>query len=276
MTPATKVAAIAKLRAITNNVGYPKKWRDYSKVAVTRDDFYGNARRASEAAYERRLARIGKPTDKTEWDMTTPTVNAFYSPRFNSINFPAGILQPPFFDPQRDSAANFGAIGAVIGHEMTHGFDDQGRKFDAAGNLRDWWSPADGQEFEKRAACVADEYSHFTAVEDVHLNGRLTLGENTADNGGVRIALMALMDTLNGKEERVDGLTPEQRFFVAYAQIWCENSTPESARLRAVTDPHSPGRYRVKGVIQNMPEFRKAFACQADQPMVSENACRVW
>jgi putative endopeptidase len=276
MTPATKTAAIAKLHAITNNVGYPKKWRDYSKVTITRDDFYGNTRRAAEAAYERRLARIGKSTDKSEWNMTAPTVNAFYSPVFNSINFPAGILQPPFFDPKGDAAANFGAIGAVIGHEMTHGFDDQGRKFDAAGNLRDWWTPADGREFEKRAACIADEYSNFTAIDDVHLNGRLTLGENTADNGGVRIALMALMDTLNGKEERVDGLTPEQRFFVAYGQIWCENSTPESARLRAVTDPHSPGRYRVTGVIENMPEFQKAFACKADQPKVAENACRVW
>ncbi|HLI83732.1 MAG TPA: M13 family metallopeptidase [Bryobacteraceae bacterium] len=276
MTPATKTAAIAKLHAITNNVGYPKKWRDYGKVAVARDDFYGNARRATEAAYERRLARIGKPTDKSEWNMTAPTVNAFYSPLYNSINFPAGILQPPFFDPKRDVAVNFGAIGAVIGHEMTHGFDDQGRKFDASGNLRDWWSPQDEKEFEKRAACVANEYSGFTAVDDVHLNGRLTLGENTADNGGVRIALMALMDTLNGKQERLDGFTPEQRFFLAYAQIWCENSTPESARLRAFTDPHSPGRYRVTGVIQNMPEFQKAFACQAPQPAASENACRVW
>jgi putative endopeptidase len=276
MTPETKAAAIRKLHAITNNVGYPKKWRDYGKVTIARDDFYGNTRRAAAAAFERRLMRIGKPTDKSEWNMTTPTVNAFYSPDFNSINFPAGILQPPFFDPNRDPAANFGAIGAVIGHEMTHGFDDEGRKFDAAGNLRDWWTPKDAQEFEKRAACIADEYSSFTAVDDVKVNGKLTLGENTADNGGVRIALQALEDTLQGKQDTIDGLTPEQRFFVAYGQIWCENSTPEATRLQAQTNPHSPGHYRVTGVIRNMPEFQKAFSCKATDPMVSENACRVW
>ena len=277
MTPETKQAAIAKLHAITNNVGYPRKWRDYSRVAITRDDFFGNNLRAAEAASERRLARIGKPTDKTEWNMTTPTVNAFYNAEFNSINFPAGILQPPFFDPQRDAAANLGAIGAVIGHEMTHGFDDQGRKFDAVGNLRDWWTPKDAQEFEKRAACFADEYSGFTAVDDVKLNGRLTLGENSADNGGVRIALMAIEEVLNGSQQKVDGFTPEQRFFLAYAQVWCENTSPAQARLLALTNPHSPGKYRVWGVIRNMPEFQKAFACKAGQPMsVSENACRVW
>jgi endothelin-converting enzyme/putative endopeptidase len=276
MTPETKQAAIAKLHAITNNVGYPKKWRDYSRVTISRDDFYGNTRRADEAAFDRRLARIGKPTDKTEWNMTTPTVNAFYSAEFNSINFPAGILQPPFFDPRRDAAINFGAIGAVIGHEMTHGFDDQGRKFDGNGNLRDWWTAADAREFEKRAACVADEYSGFTAVDDVKVNGRLTLGENTADNGGARIALMALEDTLKGNTEKVDGFTPEQRFFLGYAQIWCENSSPEQTRLQALTNPHSPGHYRVQGVIQNMPEFQKAFSCAASKPAVTENVCRVW
>ena len=277
MTPETKQAAIAKLHAVTNNVGYPRKWRDYSRVAITRNDFFGNNLRAAEAASERRLARIGKPTDKTEWNMTTPTVNAFYNAEFNSINFPAGILQPPFFDPERDAAANLGAIGAVIGHEMTHGFDDQGRKFDAVGNLRDWWTGKDAQEFEKRAACIADEYSGFTAVDDVKLNGRLTLGENSADNGGVRIALMAMQEVLNGREPKVDGFTPEQRFFLAYAQVWCENTSPAQARLLALTNPHSPGKYRVWGVIRNMPEFQKAFACKAGQPMsVSENACRVW
>jgi endothelin-converting enzyme/putative endopeptidase len=276
MTPETKVAAIAKLRAITNNVGYPKKWRDYGKVTIARDDFYGNTRRASAAAYARVLNRIGKPTDKSEWNMTTPTVNAFYSPDLNSINFPAGILQPPFFDPQRDSAVNFGAVGAVIGHEMTHGFDDQGRKFDGSGNLRDWWTDQDGREFEERAACIANQYSAFTAVDDVKVNGRLTLGENTADNGGLRIALMALESTLDGKQDKIDGFTPEQRFFLGYGQIWCENSSPEQTRLRALTNPHSPGRYRANGVVQNMPEFQKAFACKASQPMVSANACRVW
>ena len=200
MTDETKKAALAKLKAITNNVGYPKKWRDYSKVTIARDDFFGNAHaRRPKSCASSASTSIGKPTDKTEWTMTTPTVNAFYSPQNNSINFPAGILQSPFFDPQRDMALNYGGIGAVIGHEMTHGFDDQGRKFDGDGNLRDWWTAADGAEFEKRAACIANEYSGFTSVDDVKLNGRLTLGENTADNGGLRVALMALEDTLQGQ-----------------------------------------------------------------------------
>jgi endothelin-converting enzyme/putative endopeptidase len=208
--------------------------------------------------------------------MTAPTVNAFYQPSSNSINFPAGILQPPFFDARRDMALNYGAAGAVIGHEMTHGFDDQGRKYDGDGNLRDWWTPQDGAEFEKRAACVANEYSGFTAVDDVKVNGRLTLGENTADNGGLRVALMALQDTLKGKDQALDGFTAEQRFFLGFAQIWCENNSPQAERQQALTNPHSPGRYRVDGTLQNMPEFQKAFACKAGQPMVSENACRVW
>ena len=276
MTGATKKAAIVKLHAITNNVGYPKKWRDYSKVSIVRDDLLGNSVRAAEAMYDHRIVKIGQPTDKTEWFMTTPTVNAFYNPQNNSINFPAGILQPPFFDPKRDIALNYGGIGTVIGHEMTHGFDDQGRKFDADGNLRDWWTAQDGAEFEKRAACIADEHSGFTAVDDVKLNGRLTLGENTADNGGVRVALMALQDTLKGKSDKVEGFTPEQRFFLGFAQVWCENMSPQESRQRAMTDPHSPGRYRVNGTVQNMPEFQKAYSCKAGQPMVSANACRVW
>jgi predicted metalloendopeptidase len=276
MTEETKKAALAKLKAITNNVGSPKKWRDYGKLTIARDDFFGNAVRSAQVAYDQRIARIGKPTDKTEWGMTTPTVNAFYSPQNNSINFPAGILQTPFFDPRRDISLNYGGAGAVIGHEMTHGFDDQGRKFDGDGNLRDWWTPTDGAEFDKRASCVANEYSSFTAVDDVKLNGRLTLGENTADNGGLRIALMALQDTLQGKGEKLDGYTPEQRFFLGFAQIWCENTAPQEVRARAMTDPHSPGRYRVNGTLQNSPEFQKAFSCKAGQPMVSQNACRVW
>jgi predicted metalloendopeptidase len=276
MTDTTKKAAIEKLKAITNNVGYPRKWRDYSKVTIAPGDFLDNSVRTTEAIVQDRMQRIGKPTDKTEWNMTPPTVNAFYSPQSNSINFPAGILQTPFFDPRRDIAVNYGAAGMVIGHEMTHGFDDQGRKFDGDGNLRDWWTPADGAEFEKRVACVADEYSGFTAVDDVKLNGRLTLGENTADNGGLRVALMALQDTLKGKESVLDGFTPEQRFFLGFGQIWCENSTPQAERQQALTNPHSPGRYRVDGTLQNMPEFQKAFSCKASQPMVSTNACRVW
>ncbi len=276
MTEETKKAALAKLKAITNNVGSPKKWREYGKLTIARDDSYGNAVRSAQVAYDQRIARIGKPSDKTEWGMTTPTVNAFYSPQNNSINFPAGILQTPFFDPRRDISLNYGGAGAVIGHEMTHGFDDQGRKFDGDGNLRDWWTPTDGAEFDKRASCVANEYSGFTAVDDVKLNGRLTLGENTADNGGLRIALMALQDTLQGKGEKLDGYTPEQRFFLGFAQIWCENTAPQEVRARAMTDPHSPGRYRVNGTLQNSPEFQKAFSCKAGQPMVSQNACRVW
>jgi len=276
MSEATKKAALEKLKAITNNVGAPKKWRDYSKLTVARDDFFGNSVRSAEAMRQQMMDRIGKPTDKTEWSMTTPTVNAFYSPQYNSINFPAGILQSPFFDPRRDIALNFGAAGAVIGHEMTHGFDDQGRKFDGDGNLRDWWTAQDGAEFEKRAACIANEYSGFTAVDDVHVNGKLTLGENTADNGGLRVALMALHDTLKGKDEKIDGFTTDQRFFIGFAQIWCENQTPQAMRQQALTNPHSPGQYRVNGTLQNMPEFQKAFSCKASQPMVSENACHVW
>ena len=276
MTDDTKKAALAKLAAITNNVGYPKKWRDYSIVTIARDDYLGNSMRMAEAARQRDLDKIGKPTDKTEWTMTTPTVNAYYAPPFNSINFPAGILQPPFFDPQRDMAMNYGGIGSVIGHEMTHGFDDQGRKFDGDGDLRDWWSAADGAAFEKRAACVADEYSGFTAVGDVKLNGKLTLGENTADNGGLRVAYMAMENALNGKGATIDGYTPEQRFFLGFGQIWCQNQTPQEARQRAFTDPHAPGPFRVQGTLENMPEFQKAFSCKVGQPMVSANACRVW
>ncbi len=204
-------------------------------------------------------------------------MNAYYSPLENNINFPAGILQPPFFDRNADDAVNFGGIGAVIGHEMTHGFDDQGRKYDARGNGQDWWTPDDTREFEKRAQCLVEEYSGFTAVGDVKLNGKLTLGENTADNGGVRVAYMALLAYLAGRaEDKIAGFTPEQRFFLGYAQIWCQNTAEAQARLRAVTDPHSPGRYRVNGVVSNMPEFRRAFGCGEGQPMVRPDACRVW
>jgi endothelin-converting enzyme/putative endopeptidase len=276
MTEETKKAALVKLNAITNNVGAPKKWRDYSKVAIARDDYFGNALHAAEVGWLYRIEKIGQPTDKSEWTMTTPTVNAFYSPQNNTINFPAGILQPPFFDPRRDIALNYGGAGVVIGHEITHGFDDQGRKFDGNGNLRDWWTAADGAEFEKRAACIANQYSAFTAVDDVKLNGRLTLGENTADNGGLRVALMALKETMKGKEQTIGGLTLEQRFFLGFGQIWCENTAPQEARSRAMTDPHSPGRYRVNGTLQNSPEFQQAFSCKAGQPMVAANACRVW
>jgi putative endopeptidase len=225
----------------------------------------------------RELGKIGHPVDRGEWDMTPPTVNADYNPQENNINFPAGILQPPFFDNRMDAAVNYGAIGSVMGHELTHGFDDEGRQFDGEGNLRNWWTPEDAAEFEKRAECFVKEYSAFTPVDGVHLNGKLTLGENTADNGGVHLSFMALMKSLDGKPRpKIDGFTPQQRFFLGYSQVWCQNVRPEEARLWAQTDGHSPGRDRVNGVLGNMPEFREAFACHAGQPMVHAPACRVW
>ncbi len=277
MTPKTKEQALIKLRAVMNKIGSKDKWIDYSKVKIARDDAYGNYARTNQFELERRLAKIGKPVDKTDWQMSPPTVNAYYDPQENDINFPAGILQPPFWDNKLDDAVNYGAIGAVIGHELTHAFDDQGRQFDAQGNLRDWWTEQDAKSFEQRALCLVKEYSGFSAVDDVKLNGELTLGENTADNGGLRLAYLALMETLGSKRPgRRDGFTAEQRFFLGFAQVWCENSSDESKRLLAQTDPHSPGQYRVNGVVSNMPEFQKAFACKAGQPMVRYPACRVW
>lgn len=280
MTEATKVQALGKLKAIANKIGYPDKWRDYSRLGIARGDALGNKLRAEAFEVRRDLEKIGKALDRSEWSMSPPTVNAYYNPLQNNINFPAGILQPPFYDNAMDDAVNFGGIGAVIGHELTHGFDDSGRKFAANGDLKDWWTEEDAKEFEKRAGCIADEYSGFTvAGGDVHLNGKLTLGENTADNGGVRIAYMALMQTLADAAKKpvpIDGFPPEQRFFLGFAQVWCQNETEESARLRATVDPHSPGRYRVNGVVANMPEFQQAFACKAGDAMVRENACRVW
>jgi putative endopeptidase len=277
MTPATKQRALEKLHAVTNKIGYPDKWRDYSSVRIVRGDALGNSIRASEFEVGYELAKIGKRVDPKEWFMTPPTVNAYYNPTMNNINFPAGILQPPFFDNKMDDAVNYGGIGAVIGHELTHGFDDQGRKFDGQGNLRDWWTPRDAQQFEKRAQCFVDQYSGYTAVDSVKLNGKLTLGENVADNGGLRLAYMALMDILGGKQPpKIDGFTAAQRFFLGWGQIWCQNITSEGARLRATIDPHSPGEYRVNGVVSNMPEFREAFGCREGQPMVREKACRVW
>jgi endothelin-converting enzyme/putative endopeptidase len=277
MTPATKQKALEKLHAVTNKIGYPEKWRDYSSVRIVRGEALENAVRADSFEVKRQIAKIGTPVDPKEWGMTPPTVNAYYNPLENNINFPAGILQPPFFDNKLDDAVNFGAIGAVIGHELTHGFDDSGRRFDAKGNLTEWWTPADASQFEQRAECVANQYGGYTAVDDVKLNGKLTLGENVADNGGVRLAYMALMDVLTRKPQgNIDGFTPQQRFFLGYAQIWCQNVKPEEARRRAQIDPHSPGEYRVNGVLSNSPEFQSAFGCKAGQPMVTENACRVW
>jgi putative endopeptidase len=281
MSDATKKQAKLKLDAIRNKIGYPDVWRDYSSVKVERGDLIGNLIRANEFESRRQIAKIGKPLDRNEWGMTPPTVNAYYNGSRNEIVFPAGILQPPFFDKTMDDAVNMGGIGIVIGHELTHGFDDQGRKFDPQGNLRDWWTEQDGKEFEKRASCIADEYSSFVAVDDLHLNGRLTLGENTADNGGARIALMALHAMIaadkTGKEaQTIDGYTPEQRFFLGFGRVWCQKQRPELSRTLVNIDPHSPGRYRIDGVVQNMPEFQKAWNCKAGQPMVAANACRVW
>jgi endothelin-converting enzyme/putative endopeptidase len=277
MSPETKRKAIAKLHAITNKIGYPDRWRDYSALKITRGDALGNSQRASQFEFRRQLAKIGKPVDRTEWGMTPPTVNAYYSAQMNTVNFPAGILQPPFFDKNRDDAVNYGAIGVVIGHELAHGFDDEGRQFDAKGNLRDWWLEQDAKQLEERAQCFVNEYSGFTAVDDVKENGKLTLGENTADNGGVRLAYMAMLDDIAGKTmPDIEGFTPEQRLYIGFAQIWCENVTDDWARLSALTNQHSPGKDRVNGVVQNMVEFQKAFGCSVGQPMVRRPACRVW
>jgi putative endopeptidase len=277
MSPKTKQQALVKLRAITNKIGGKEHWLDYAGVKMARDDAYGNAERTSAFELARQLGKIGKPVDRTDWQMSQPTVNAYYDPQENDVNFPAGILQPPFWDNKMDDAVNYGAIGAVIGHELTHGFDDQGREYDAKGNLRDWWTPADAKAFQERADCLVKQYDSYTAVDDVKVNGKLTLGENTADNGGLRLSYMALMDSLKGKEPApVDGFTAEQRFFLGWGQIWCQNESPEEARQMALINPHSPPQYRVDGVVSNMPEFRKAFGCQEGQPMAPVHSCRVW
>lgn len=276
MTPATKAQALAKLKAITNKIGYPDHWRDYASVAIQRDDPLGNNFRADAFEFHRQLDKIGKPVDRLEWSMTPPTVNAYYDPQMNNINFPAGILQPPFFYNNVDDAVNFGGIGMVIGHELTHGFDDQGSQFDAQGNLKNWWTPKDDEEFHQREACIADEYSGFSVAPGVHVNGKLTLGEDTADNGGARVALMALLNTIGTQTAKVDGFTPEQRFFLSFGQIWCDNARPEALQLLVQTNEHAPPEFRVNGAVENMPEFQKAFACKPGQPMAPVHACHVW
>jgi predicted metalloendopeptidase len=281
MSDATKQKAYEKLNTIVNNIGYPDTWRDYSSVVIKSDDYAGNSVRTGAFEVQRLYKKIDRPTDRKDWSMTPPTVNAYYRPPMNDINFPAGILQPPFYGKLMDDAVNYGAIGVVIGHELTHGFDDQGRKYDAQGNLRDWWTAEDGKEFEQRVDCTAKEYSNFVSVKDdkgeVKLNGKLTLGENTADNGGLKLAYMALTGIIgNTPVKLIDGYTPTQRYFLAYGQIWCQNVTDQEARKRVLTDPHSPGRWRVNGAVQNSAAFEEAFGCKAGQPMVSENACRVW
>ncbi|HCC56054.1 MAG TPA: M13 family peptidase [Solibacterales bacterium] len=279
MSDATKKAALEKLKTVANKIGFPEKWRDYENFQVVRGDAIGNEMRSAEFEHRRTLNKIGKPVDKMEWGMTPPTVNAYYNPPQNNINFPAGILQPPFYYKGGDEAANYGAIGAVVGHELTHGFDDQGSQYDGQGNLRNWWTAEDRKKFVERTDCVAEEYGNFVAVAGVKQNGKLTLGENAADNGGLRLAYMALEDALEKGEvskAKLGGFTPEQRFFIAWGQVWCENRTDESARLAAYTDPHSAGHFRANGVLVNMPEFQQAFGCQAGDNMISKNACRVW
>ena len=277
MTPATKQRALEKLHAVANKIGYPDQWRDYSALSIARDDEMDNVLRAREFEFHRQLAKIGKPVDRGEWQMTPPTVNAYYDPQMNNINFPAGVLQPPLFDARSDAAPNFGDTGATMGHELTHGFDDEGRQFDAQGNLRDWWTPEDAKAFEQRAKCISDQYSQYVILDDVKINGKLTLGEDIADLGGVILAHLAWQDDTKGlRSEPLQGFTPEQRFFIAYGQSWCASTRDETKRLRATVDPHSPDKYRANGVVSNLPEFQEAFHCKEGAPMVRENRCRVW
>jgi endothelin-converting enzyme/putative endopeptidase len=277
MGAATKQQALAKLHGIANKVGYPDQWRDYSALEISRGDEMGNTQRAAWFEFRRQLAKIGKPVDHAEWTMTPPTVNAYYDPQKNDINFPAGILQPPLFSAKSDAAPNYGNTGGTMGHELTHAFDDEGSQFDEKGNLRNWWTEADRKAFEERAKCVVDQYSGFTIVDDIKINGKLTNGEDLADLGGTLLAYLAWKeDTKDQKLDPVDDLTPPQRFFIGYGQSWCTNEREENKRLRATVDPHSPEKYRANGVVSNMPEFREAFHCKAGQPMVRETACRVW
>jgi endothelin-converting enzyme/putative endopeptidase len=277
MGEATKKQALEKLHGIANKIGYPEKWRDYSALHIARGDFAGDVMRAAEFESHRQLNKIGKPVDRTEWQMTPPTVNAYYDPQMNDINFPAGVLQPPLYDPKMDAAPNYGNTGATIGHELTHGFDDEGRQFDAHGNLRDWWTKSDAQQFIERAACVSTQYSQYTVVDDIKINGKLTLGEDVADLGGTILAYMAWKDATGGQDlQPIGGFTPDQRFFIGMAQWACGDERPENKRLNAITNPHSPNEYRINGVVSNMPEFAKAFACKPGQSMVRAPACRVW
>jgi putative endopeptidase len=277
MGPQTKVRALEKLHAVANKIGYPDKWRDYGPVAIERGDFFGNVVRAQRFESRRDLAKIGKPLDRGEWQMTPPSVNAYYDPQLNDINFAAGILQPPMFDPKMDDAPNYGNTGMTIGHELTHGFDDEGRQFDAKGNLKDWWTPQDAAAFNERAQCVVDQYAGYTIIDDIRINSKLTLGEDVADLGGLILAWMAWQAQIAiAPPQARDGLSPEQRFFVGYAQWGCGDERPDSLRVKALTDPHSPDKYRVNGLVVNMPQFEQAFACKPGQPMTSAKRCRVW
>jgi putative endopeptidase len=273
----TKKRALDKLHGMLNKIGYPEKWRDYSSVKIAAADFYGNAEHAAAFEFHRQLAKIGKPVDHNEWQMTPPTINAYYDPQMNDINFPAGVLQPPLFDPKLDDAPNYGNTGATIGHELTHGFDDEGRQFDAKGDLKDWWTKEDASEFEKRAKCVSDQYSQYTIVDDIKINGKLTLGEDVADLGGTFLAYVAWKNATKGQDlQPVEGFNPDQRFFIGMAQWACGDERPESKRVNAITNPHSPLEYRINGVVSNMPEFGKAFSCKVGDAMARETPCKVW
>jgi endothelin-converting enzyme/putative endopeptidase len=279
MSTKTKKQAIDKLGKVRNKVGYPDVWRDYTTLDVKRGDFFGNATRAIVFETNRQMTKIGQPVDRGEWGMSPPTVNAYYNPSMNDINFPAGVLMPPLYDLKLDDAPNYGNTGSTIGHELTHGFDDEGRQFDGDGNLRDWWTKKDGAEFEKRANCVRDQYAQYVIVDDIKINSKLTSGEDIADLGGTILAWEAWKETTKGKRlATVDGLTPEQRFFVGLAQWACENEREENSRLLAATNPHSPGKYRINGTVVNMPEFAAAFQCKDGAALAKkqENVCKVW
>lgn len=277
MSEATKAKALEKLAAMRYKIGYPENWRDYSSIEVRRGDYFGNLRRATVFESRRELDQIGKPIDRGEWEMTPPTVNAYYNPTMNDMNFPAGVLLPPLFDMKMDEAPNYGNTGGTIGHELTHGFDDEGRQFDGAGNLKDWWTPEDAKKFVERAQCVVDQYAQYPIVDDIKINSRLTLGEDVADLGGLILAWEAWKKAVaSATLEPQDGLSPEQRFFVGFAQWVCENQRPEELRISAATNPHSPGIWRINGVVANMPEFAEAFSCKPGQPMVREKVCKIW
>ena len=280
MSPTTKKRAQEKLAAVTRKIGFPDHWRDYSSVRVAGTDYFGNSYRASQFESRREVAKIGQPVDRNEWEMTPPTVNAYYEPTQNNINFPAGILQPPFYSNDARDAVNYGAVGSIIGHELTHGFDDEGRQYDADGNLKDWWLKNDRDRFISLSNCFVNQYGSYSPVSGVELNGRLTLGENAADNGGIRLAYLALLDALAKKSvpltEMQDGYTQTQQFFLGFAQAWCENQRPEAARLQVQTDPHAPSKFRVDGTVSNMPEFGQAFSCKVGDKMFTAKVCRVW
>jgi putative endopeptidase len=280
MTDATKPQATAKLAAFTNKIGYTDKWLDYTPVTISRGPWVNNQMALRAWREKRDIAKIGKPVDRTEWGMTPPTVNAYYSPLMNEIVFPAGIMQPPFFNPNADDAVNYGGMGAVIGHEMSHGYDDQGSQFDAQGNLRNWWSSADSAAFAMRTGLIRSQFNGYTVLDSVHVNGSLTLGENLGDFGGLNIAYAALEKSLaeKGNPGLIDGFTPEQRFFLAWAQIWRQNIRPEALRVRINTDPHSPGIWRTNGPLSNMPQFAAAFGCKPGDPMVRSDSLRpvIW